>query len=359
MLILLVFPSLLFGQEKYHIIGEIDQLKDYKMVYLEYGLIGEEVIDSAKVVDGKFEFKGEVIQPTYAQISIRSNNKVWAGLPQYMELYLCSGNIFIVGEKFDPKILKGNDLNETFAKYKIGLEPLQGWRRKSDLLAKENHDLMWNGLADERAYDYSFLNSNPLNYLSFRLMQGLLSEETVLEFEEKYEKLKHLNISEKSRTIFEERLKRYKNRAIGQEAIDFSFQSVDGEILKLSDLRGKSVLIRFWDAAYGSKEDVYLQEVERLLYEHQKLDFAILRISLHVDNNNSNWKKLVQENTTKYVRDVCLDNENRKLVFEKYAEYVNGYDVNDMFSRFLLDKEGKIKMVGVNLQKLNNYLKNL
>src|SRR5690606_40828910 len=152
------------------------------------------------------------------------------------------------GEKLDSKILKGNELNETFAKYKKELEPLQKWRRKKNLFTKENHDIVTKGLDDERAFDYSFLNSNPLNYLSFNLMQRLLSEETVLEFEAKYEKLNHLNISEKHRTLFEDQLKRYKNRAIGQEAIDFSFQSVDGEILKLSDLKGKLVLIRFWDA---------------------------------------------------------------------------------------------------------------
>lgn len=357
--ILLCFPTLIFGQEKYHIIGEIDQLKDYKIVYLEYGLIGEEEIDSAIVVDGKFEFKGEVTQPTYAQITIR-NKKVWDGLPQYMELYLCSGNTYIEGEKLDPKILKGNELNETFAKYKKELEPLQKWRRKENVFAKENHDIVTKRLDDERAFDYSFLNSNPLNYLSFNLMQRLLSEETVLEFETKYGKLNHLNISEKHRTLFEDRLKRYKNRAIGQEAIDFWFQSVDGEILKLSDLKGKLVLIRFWDAAAnGWKEDAYLQDVDRLLKEHQMLDFVILRISLLVDNKNLNWKKMVQQNTLKYVKDVCLDSENRKLVIDKYARYVNGYSVDDMFSSFLIDQEGKIIMAGVGVKKLDNYLKKL
>ena len=357
---LCLLPVLLFGQEKYHIIGEVDQLKDYKMVYLEHGLIGEERIDSTIVVDGKFEFKGEVVAPTYAQITIKRNSDVWDGLPQYMELYLCSGNIYIEGEKLDAKMLRGNELNETFAKYKKELEPLQKWRRKENVFSRENSHIVSKGLDDERAFDYSFFNSNPLNYLSFNLMQRLLSEENVLEFEEKYEKLKHLNISDKYRTIFEDRLKRYKKRAIGQEAIDFSFQSVDDEILKLSDLKGKLVLIRFWDpAAHGWKDNSHLKEVNSLLDEHQKLDFVILRISVLVDNKNLNWRKMIQENTLKYVKDVCLDSENRKLVIDKYARYVNGYSVDDMFSSFLIDQEGKIIMAGVSVKKLDDYLENL
>ena len=356
LLILFSLPLILNAQERYHIVGNINQLKQYDYVYLEYGLIGEEKLDSARIQNGRFEFKGEVEDPTYARLTIKKKNKLLDSLPGYMELYLSEGKIYIEGEKLDSKLLRGNEINETFARYKEGIEPLRKWRRQKNLFDEGVSNQIIAGLNKEQDFDYQFLQNNPLNYFSFTLMQSLLSEKTVFEFEKKYEVLKPLIKRERTKEIFENRISRLKNVGIGVIPQDFSFETAEGEQLKLSNLSGKYVLLSFWDASTQIRSNGQFDTLLHALNEKNNSDFIILRVSLHSLSFHDKWREQVKLENSPFLLNAYVNDENRKLIFDKYARKQSGYEINELFGTYLLDKNGRITDVGVENETLKSYL---
>jgi peroxiredoxin len=119
-------------------------------------------------------------------------------------------------------------------------------------------------------------------------------------------------------------------------APDFTLKSQKNGSLKLSELRGKVILINFWASWCGPcrQEMPVLDE----LYQHYRsLDFTILGVN--VEQNSDDAKSLLKDVPVSFP--ILFDTENKisKL-----------YDVKGMPSTVLVDRDGNIRYVHMGYQ---------
>ena len=127
-------------------------------------------------------------------------------------------------------------------------------------------------------------------------------------------------------------LTRQKNAAVGQPAYDFSLQDVKGNTYRLSDYRGRYVLVEFSASWCGwcKKEIPYLQRV----YEQHKdcKNFAMLTINL--DDKREKWVKDVEHYNLPWPVVSDLKGFN--------GDVTEAYNVHGIPAIFLIDPQGRI-----------------
>ncbi len=122
-----------------------------------------------------------------------------------------------------------------------------------------------------------------------------------------------------------------KNMRIGGEAPEIAEKSPEGEVVKLSDFRGKYVLIDFWASWCGPcrKEN---PNVVKVYNKYKSKGFEILGVSL--DNSKDRWVSAIEKDqlTWQHVSDL-----------KKWGSPIaKSYGVSSIPYTVLLDKEGKI-----------------
>jgi peroxiredoxin len=134
----------------------------------------------------------------------------------------------------------------------------------------------------------------------------------------------------------------------GAEAPDIALQSPEGEVVKLSSLRGKVVLIDFWASWCGPcrREN---PNVVRLYNRYKDKGFEIYGVSL--DNSADKWKAAIAKDGLTWYH--VSDLKGWKSSAAKL------YKVNAIPQTFLIDKEGKIIKAGLRGVQLEQALAQL
>ncbi len=122
------------------------------------------------------------------------------------------------------------------------------------------------------------------------------------------------------------------NTAIGTEAPDIALPGPDGKVHKLSDLRGKYVLLDFW-AAWCRPCRGENPNVVSAYKKYKSKNFTVFQVSL--DKNKEDWIKAIQHDGLgdwTHVSDL------------KYwqSDAAKLYNIQSIPSNFLIDPEGKI-----------------
>lgn len=120
---------------------------------------------------------------------------------------------------------------------------------------------------------------------------------------------------------------------IGTKAPDFEFTDIDGNVVHLSDYKGKVVYIDFW-ATWCAPCRRYISYSQVLSKEMEGKDVVFLYISL--DDNNTEWEGYVK---TKSLDGVHIRAKGGYGYHSKIAEL---YKVKALPSYFLVGKDGRI-----------------
>ena len=136
---------------------------------------------------------------------------------------------------------------------------------------------------------------------------------------------------------FMEEIEKLRRLAVGSPAPEITLPDPEGNIVKLSSLKGSYVLIDFWAAWCGPcrKEN---PNVVRLYDKYRDKGFEIYGVSL--DREKEDWIKAIRDDGLTWTQVSDL----------KYfqSEAARDYNVNAIPATFLLDKEGHI--IGKNLR---------
>ena len=143
---------------------------------------------------------------------------------------------------------------------------------------------------------------------------------------------------------------------IGKIAPEIELPTVDGNDIKLSQLKGKVVLINFW-AAWCSPCRKKAPELVEILnnYKYSKFDdgetgFEIFSVSL--DRNEIAWKNSIE-------KDGIEDFINVGDMNGWKSSAATTYNIRSIPSSILLDGEGKIIAINLSPKDLNKKLKRM
>jgi peroxiredoxin len=307
----LIIPAVLFAQDKkagkpFTIEGKVAQAQKPAKVFLRMRKGGENVIDSAQVVNGQFTFTGTLEEPTLASLMMVEQEaaKTVSMKKDMLAVYLDKGTISVsTSDSISKATVKGSPANDAYlalnnqlkevterastlqkeyralyqAKDEEGMKKLEA---KFDELESEQKKIMKDYLKKNR--------STPIGMYVISQVAGY--DIVPAEIEPSFKKLSKEVKNSPSGKEFAARLKSARKTAVGQPAITFSQATPDGKMVNLADYRGKYVLVDFWASWCGPCR----QENPNVVKAYEKFKekgFDILGVSL--DDNKDKWLKAV------------------------------------------------------------------
>jgi peroxiredoxin len=130
----------------------------------------------------------------------------------------------------------------------------------------------------------------------------------------------------------------------GEKAPDFSLRATDKSLVKLSEYRGKNVVLLFFPFAFAgvcTKELCFMRDS---LAQYENLDAQILAISVDSPYTLAKWREEQQFNFP-------LLSDFNKTVSKKYdtiyKEFALGLKGVSKRSAFVIDREGILRFVEV------------
>jgi len=137
--------------------------------------------------------------------------------------------------------------------------------------------------------------------------------------------------------------------AVGSNAPDISLPDANGQIVKLSSLKGKVVLLDFW-ASWCGPCRLSNRGMQPIYNKYKDKGLEVYGVS--IDASKNAWTKAVKQDQINWLQviDVKAANGN---------ELTQTWNLQYIPSTFLIDKEGKIAAIAPEHNELENWLKRL
>lgn len=355
-----------FAQNNSYLLkGKIGALNAPAKAYLMYREGDKMKFDSTEIKNGEFEFKGSVIVPTEAYIRINHDgtpdNPIYKPKYDILAFMIENQTIQINGKdsitrakvtgsvlndenslvtaQMRPLIEKYNGLD---AEYKAQPAEKQNSKEYIDELEKRAADLT-KAILDLKL---GYASAHPNSYLSIMLINSTLKDGFDAIGTEKI--YNTLSSDIKKTPLAESVIKRIlevKRTQVGIDAPEFTQKDVNGKPVKLSDFKGKYVLVDFW-ASWCAPCRRENPNVRDAYDKYKSKGFEILGVSLDKEDARAAWLKAIADDKLTWTQVSDLKGwSNEAAVL---------YSVKAIPTNFLIDPQGKIiakDLRGENLQQ--------
>ncbi|MCZ8513698.1 TlpA disulfide reductase family protein [Paenibacillus filicis] len=120
--------------------------------------------------------------------------------------------------------------------------------------------------------------------------------------------------------------------SLGNKAPDFELQSLEGKKVKLSDYRGKKILVNFW-ATWCPPCRVEMPEIEKFYEEFKSKDVVVLAINLTQTEKSA-------DDVPKFVHDYGL---TFPVALDEKGNVIENYKVVAYPTSYIIDSQGIIQ----------------
>lgn len=307
---------------------------------------------------GNYTLKGNIPAPDYYQFRVGN---------QSIHIILRDKSKFQIhgdGKKFQQfhniiqsdESIKLNEFVNTMMLYNYKKDSATAYLRKYPEQEKEINQSFTTTYLDFKMYKDNFLKENQNSPALLPMLNETDSEKEFARYEEIVLQLKaSFGNSPTIQNVYAqyEQTKSRKEAMSflesGKTAPDFTQPKVDGTIMKLSDLKGKVVLLDFWAAWCGPcrKEN---PNVVKLYEKYNKDGFTVMSVSL--DKDKQAWLDAIKKDN------LIWPNHVSDLKFWQ-NEAAKQYKVTGIPFTVLIDREGKIIDTNLRGEDLHLALKNI
>ncbi|MHA7058963.1 redoxin domain-containing protein [Aquimarina sp. M1] len=341
-------------EDEYHILGTLKNLADSTWIYLRED---NKIADSTLIINEKFEFRGSVDEPSFFFFVVGKTNR------EYFSLWAENLKIIVEGEKGNLKkaiIIAGltQKENDVFNKkidsldivFKKVIDQLQSpdadkmsKEVRANLIKKQN-DL----LTQMNQKGLEFVKEFPDSYVSGDLLQVYNTTWDKKTVEDLYDNLSDRIKSSKNGKVIERFLSLPETPKIGEKYIDFELPNTTAELVKLSDIKGKYILVEFW-ASWCAPCRAANPKLIKNYNSYKEKGFNIIGVS--IDQKEKDWIKAIKDDKLPWKQGVDLKGFKSDIALT--------YGINGIPDNFLIDEKGKIVAKTLRGNQLENKLKEL
>lgn len=324
------------AKDSFTIHGNIEGLST-GMVYLGYAQGDDYITDSAVVKDGEFTLEGKVKEPVIGYLQVTDSK----GLNLVVE----NADIEISGNAASPDDIqiKGGKVQQEFDAYQASTKDLRDAQKpitEALMKARETGDeaAFNEQMAKGRELDKKMIEANrkyiqehPASYVSLHLLYMMSEGLELEELEEMYGGMDASYQNSMAGKSIASRIKAIKNTSVGATAMDFAQTDTEGNTVKLSDLRGKYVLLDFW-ASWCVPCRAENPNVLKAYNTFKDKNFTVPGVSL--DMNEQDWRDAIKEDGMPWTQ--LWDVKGPE------ADVVKMYGITGIPASFLIGPDGVI-----------------
>lgn len=353
--------------------GKLENINQPKWFYLSYSdSTGKNITDSSRIFNGSFSKVGKINSPSKVRASISySNNSDGKNSRNYFEFYLEPGVISLedTGDEDVQEIkIIGSDAEEEYRKYlsltrkqRDALRPIS---RLYNEKSAEYGSLKRNGASEAilkakleeceelmdkmspfhsviREKNLEYIRRNPDSFVSVSELSMYVSSMSFEEILRIYDQMSAEVQNSVAGLKLQKEIQNLKGGSPGSVASDFEDKDINGELLKLSNFRGKYVLIDFW-ASWCVPCRKGNPELLSLYSKYKEKGFEIIGVS-DDDHSEEAWHKAIEQDgigVWKHVLRGLVKLEDGR--YDKSKDKSEPYGVHTLPTKILVNPDGVI-----------------
>ena len=352
--------------------GEVENPDKSSWFHIRYtDAAGQIRSDSVQIFNGVFSYLGRVQSATQAS-GYFSDGK--SGAPRsyekYLQFYVEPGVLQVKGSTAMPQEiqLSGTPTQDEYNQYRslvktelAAVQPLnRAYNDKSveysQLKKQGATEAVLNAKLDEleklkeamapyhetmREKQFAYIKQHPNSLVSASQLRFFVSSADLAELQDIYAQMDaEVQNSPEGKELAEE-IAKLKSGSVGAAATDFAGTDIQGKPLRLSDYRGKYVLLDFWASwcVPCRKGNPHLLQ---LYSKYKKKGFEIIGVS-DDDSNEKAWKKAVEQDKIGVWKHVLRGLKTTPDGgFDKSADKSEAYGIHTLPTKILIDPSGVI-----------------